>query len=130
MKNILITILLTLFFVPLVSLAAPEISAYIVNDNSKEGAIYKGGDECVKHTMPEGWQFFGFIDETSCPAEYTEVFIETDSKPVWSLSCLMPFHSGSNYSALFFWPIIIAIVIIIVIVILVTKRKKSKNQKP
>ncbi len=129
MKNVIITTLLTLFFVPWVALAAADPPMYIVNDETKECSIFRGGDECVNRSIPEGWRFFDFVDfekdPEECPNGYTKVSVETNSKPVWSLSCLLPFHSGSNYSALFFWPIII---VVIVVVIILVKRKKSKNQ--
>ena len=120
MKKILAILSLFLFLVPLMSLASPVPLAYIINDESKECAVHRGGDECVSHPIPEGWRYTGL-------AGYTEVNVKTDSRPVWSIYCLMPFSSGSNYTAMLFWPIIIvAIVIIIVVIRLIAKKRRKR----
>jgi len=76
MKKILAILSLFLFLVPLMSLASPVPLAYIINDESKECAVHRGGDECVSHPIPEGWRYTGLARETVCQPDILKLMLK------------------------------------------------------
>ena len=101
---------------------------YAVNEVTKQCAVLSGGDECstVIYHVPNGWKYLNPGEEDAiagCPVGYQQVSLPYKVKPYWQFGCLVPGHSGSNYTLYYFWFRIVAPVVLSVIIGWVVLRK-------
>jgi len=128
-------ILLLVFFAlslivlfPKFSQAGPALREYIINNETKQCASFSAGDECQRCVIPQGWQRLGYYSEADCPEDYIMIEPEIQCRPVWKLFCIIPGHSGSNFTQYYFWhKLVPTIVVIILIVFLIFILKKKGN---
>ena len=119
-------IFLLFLLLPLVSLAVSATDEYIVNHNTKECATFWAGDECEKYEIPVGWQVLGTTHEVECPAGYSKVDLKLKAQPVLESFCLLPGHSGSDYSFNYFWYRVGGGIIILALIIFIIIKKRKK----
>jgi hypothetical protein len=98
MKLCIINMILTVLMLTLTSyvLAAPLPPEIIINNSSKECAMFIAGDECMDCAPPLGWQSLGYTSDSSCPANYTMVSARGICKGFEVLHCCTEGHSGAS----------------------------------
>jgi hypothetical protein len=74
--------------------AAPLPPELAVNHETKECAEFWGGDECVRCSVPEGWEILGQTYEAECPADYDMVEITPECWAAKEPFCCTEGHSG------------------------------------
>lgn len=77
-------------------LAAPLPPEIIVNDTSKECAMFFAGDECMDCTPPAGWRSLGYDEEASCPKDYNMVSVRGKCSGFEISFCCTEGHSGAS----------------------------------
>lgn len=95
---IILSLLISAAFAIILSLsdlasAAPMPPETIVNDTTRECAIFFSGDECTSCTPPPGWRELGYGE--SCPDDYTSVDISGTCYPMEYGFCCTEGHSGA-----------------------------------
>lgn len=73
--------------------AAPMPPETLVNDTTKECALFFSGDECTSCTPPAGWRELGY--DASCPDNYTVVEVSGTCYGMENGFCCTEGHSGA-----------------------------------
>ena len=94
-KILLLALIILLFLVGAeATAAAPLPPELAVNHETKECAEFWGGDECVRCSVPEGWEILGDTWEAECPADYAMVEITPECSSAKVPFCCTEGHSG------------------------------------